>query len=167
MKKTLDWIEREILDLIPIWLFFLFAFALLSLTQSVILADYGLRRSGPPMVIIGSLIVAKAFLVADHLRLINWFKERPLIYGVLWKTWIYAAGVSVVWYLEQFVDLLLKHHAFVEANIELIHRIGTTRTLILVVWVTLLLFAFSGTREFIRLFGKARFTESFFGIRRP
>jgi hypothetical protein len=163
MERISKAIKHEIAQLIPIWLFFFLAFSLLRLTQAMLLREQGLQLSTPSLVLVGSLIVAKAFLIMDVFRFMNRFDHRPIIYSTLWKSGIYWVGVVVVFYLEQLAELLLNHHTLTQAHQEMISRMGTPRFALAAVWVALLIFGFCATREVSRTIGKKRFIQIWFG----
>lgn len=166
MKKLLKAVARELFALLPVWLFFYLAFSLLRMTQMAALADYGVHSTATSLVLLGSLIVAKAFLLLRHRRLMNLFINRPLIYGVLWKTLIYDLGVFVILSIEQFLEFLRPNHSFSAARHDLFHLMASPRFWVMQLWVVLLLFVFSSFQEIIQLVGRDRFLEAWFGRKR-
>jgi hypothetical protein len=79
-KSSKPW-GHELKQLFPIWLFFFLAFSLLRLTQSVILEEMGINLTTPSLVLMGSLIVAKAFLVLDWFSFVERYQGKPLIFA--------------------------------------------------------------------------------------
>jgi hypothetical protein len=156
-------IGREVVKLIPVWLFFFLTFSLLRVTQSVALEGEGLRLTSPSLVLVGSLIVAKAFLVMDVFKFMNRYDHRPIIYGVLWKSGIYWLCALVVFYVEQFAELLLRHDSLAHAQRELFSKMDTPHSGITLVWLALLIFVFCATRELEQVLGKKRFMQMWFG----
>jgi len=113
--------------------------------------------------VVGSLIVAKAFLIMNVFRLMNRYEGRPLIYSVLWKTVIYGICALVVFYAEQVLEILLKVHDLAKARELVFIKMDSPQFWVTAAWLALLLFAFCGTREVARTIGKQRFMQMWFG----
>jgi hypothetical protein len=165
MRKVWAFLKKELLEILPVWLFFLSAFALLRLTQTVTLSHFDVHRQTPSVVIIGSLIVAKTVLIADSFRFVELFEKKPLIYSTLWKAAIYWIGASILYFLEGLFELLHSGHAFAGAIRRLTAEFGEPRFLVLELWLAILLFAYCATCELIRSLGTRHFRELFFGRR--
>jgi hypothetical protein len=165
MRKSEKPLGHELRQLFPVWLFFFLAFSLLRLTQSVILEEMGINVTTPSLVLVGSLIVAKAFLVLDWFSFVERYRGKPLLFDVLWKTGIYLVGAVVMYVLEQFVESLIKHHDSAVAWGRLSDAVVNPRFCVLFLWLGLLIFAFTAARETIRALGKERFKSLWFGIR--
>lgn len=154
---------HELKQLFPIWLFFFLAFSLLRLTQSVILHELGINFTTPSLVLMGSLVVAKAFLVLDWFRFVGRYNGKPLIAGVMWRTWIYYLGAFLMYCLEQLLESALKHHDPALAWDKLSMALMTPRFWIIQLWLVLLIFAFTATRETVRALGRSQFMVLWFG----
>jgi len=154
-------IRREVRTLFPIWLFFFLSFSLLRLTQTSVLEEYKIHTFPPSQVLVGSLLIAKIFLVADKLRFVNHFEDRPVLVSALWKSWIYVGLTLLLEYAEDLFDL--RHLGFAKANDEMAVRLSTLRFWLLQVWLVLLLSGFIVSREFVRKMGRERFREVFLG----
>jgi hypothetical protein len=156
-------VGHEFKELFPIWCFFFLAFSLLRLTQSVILSEFGFHVTTPSLVLLGSLIVAKAFLILDWFSFVERFNGRPLVFGVLWKTFIYYCGAFLIYCLEQFVEFTIRHHSPALAWDRISTAAGTPRFWLVQLWLLLLLFVFTAARETIRALGESRFMALWFG----
>ncbi len=165
MSRFGHWVAREFVDILPIWIFFFFTLGLLSLTRTVILARYGIQTEGFTEFFVGSLIVAKVFLVADKLPLTRRLDRLPLIYVSLWKAAIFTVLCVFVKYLEGLVHLLRRHYPLTAASREVFGQMTTAQFFVVDLWLVCLLFAFCASREVIGAWGKDRFFEKFLGIR--
>jgi hypothetical protein len=163
MNRILKVIKDEGISLFPVWLFFFLAFSLLRLTENIRLREQGIHLSTPSLVLVGSLIVAKAFLILNVFRFMNRYEGRPLIYSVLWKTVIYWVGSLVVFYLEQVLEVVLKTHDLAKARELVFTKMDVPQFWISATWLALLLFAFCGTQELARTIGMQRFKQMWFG----
>jgi hypothetical protein len=163
MRKSGKPFGHELKRLFPIWLFFFLAFGLLRLTQSVVLRGLGVNFTTPSLVLVCSLIVAKAYLILDWFRFVARYNDRPLIVSVIWKSGIYYLGTFVVYVLEQLIEFTLKHHNPSLVWERLSRALVTPRFWIIQLWLVLLMFAFTATRETIRALGKSQFMMLWFG----
>lgn len=163
MSRLFKSAGREIKELLPVWLFFFLAFSLLRVTQTVTVQQYGLHFTTPSLVLLGSLIVAKAFLLIDMFSFVERFRGRPLIYDVLWKTSIYFVGSFIIYFLEQLVELGIKHRSLSFGWNQVTTAVSSFRFGIIMIWLFLLLFAYTAIRETAQAFGKQRFMNLWFG----
>jgi hypothetical protein len=162
MLSLFNKIRHEFRALFPVWLFFFLAFSLLRLTQSVIIRQYGFHSSTPSLVLLGSLIVAKTFFFLERFRFVEIFKEKPLIYDVVWKTVIYFVGAFAIYVLEQLLELTIRHHNMTHAWALISTAIATPRFWIIQLWLLMLLFVFTAARETIDAVGRKRLIALWF-----
>lgn len=155
--------KNAALTMMPVWIFFLFTFELLRITQLAVLGEYGLKSENPSMVIIGSFIVANVFRLIDKTRLVTLFDDKPLAYTISWKTLIYTIGTFVLYYINRLVSLLLAHDTPAHANSTLVTEMTTPRFWMLRVWLVFLLLIYCSVREIKRTIGRERFMNLFFG----
>jgi len=155
-------VKKEFEELIPVTLFFFFAFQLLALTDAMILRQYGIKIT----VFLGAtfiaLVVAKVVVITDHFRLVNRFPEKPLIYNVVWKTIIYFVAWMVARYLEHLFHFWRETHDFAAANHRMLEETIWPHFLILQIWMLVLLFVYCAFRELIRVIGRERVIRVFF-----
>ena len=151
----------EARSLLPTWIFFMFSFSLLRLTQNVILSDAGIDVVPPSKVFVGSLIVAKALLTVDRLRLFTRFQHGPILVIVVLKTLAYMLVAFVFQYSQGIYEH--RHMVFAEAAREVALRFTTARFWVIQAWLVVLIFAFAATREFARRIGRSRFRRLFLG----
>jgi len=154
-------LRREAAHLLPSFLFFYLSFSLLRLTQSVILGSAGINVAPPSKVLVGSLIVAKALLTVDKFNLFTRLERRPIVVSAMVKTLVYF-GVALVF---QYGDGLyeFRHQGLAEASRLVSARFATPRFWVIQVWLLILLFILSSTRDITRRVGRKRFRKLFFG----
>lgn len=163
MRRFFSWLRHELRDLFPVWLFFFGAFSLLRLTRSVLLAEHGIQAAQVTSVLVGSLIVAKVFAIADHLRAIERYSERPLVYSVIWKTGIYFVGCLAFQYLDGMIRFLRAGEPLGIAASRSLHEMATPRFWLIQLWLIILLVVYASAREVTRALGRERVMELFFG----
>lgn len=154
MSGFWKWSKKQIVDLAPVFFFFLFSFTLLKLTESTAINQFGLTSYDISRIFIGAFIVAKAFLLLDQGQFMNYYHDRPLVYGVLWKTSFYFIGTLIFRYLE---------HTFTHTHEEAINIMSAPRFWVIQVWVLVLVIVYCSTRELIQKIGKEKFKTIIFG----
>jgi hypothetical protein len=73
-----------------IFLYLWVVFALFSIHESIIRAQHNLDFTAHSFAVINAFVLAKVLLVGEHLRLGAGFKEKPLIYPVLYKSLVFS-----------------------------------------------------------------------------
>jgi hypothetical protein len=159
----MKWLIHLVIEILPVWGFFLFAFGMLALTQTVILESHGIEHVPSPELALGSLIVAKAVLVVDTFPFVKRLDALPIFPNTARRTGLYLLMSVIVRHLEQLIGAVRKGHSLAETNRTLLQAVLKPHFWILVAWLTLLLLAFTGARELYRRLGKDRFLELFFG----
>jgi hypothetical protein len=164
MSKLLNWVREEFRQILPVWIFFFVAFALVGLTRTETLGEYHIKSSEPPEYLVGSLIMAKVVLLVDA-----FFKNRrlpglPLIYGTLWTTTLYFVAALTLHYVEQIVSLMRRQHlGLADANRQAFVVMEKPVFWTIMLSVLALTFLFCVLRELILAIGSERFMEMFFG----
>ena len=159
-------VKHEIREVIPPTIFFLIAFHIVVLDRRLMLRQYGLPLGSIAGATVGALLVAKVVLIADHLPFVNRFPDRPLMYNVVWKTAIYMAAALFVHYLEHLVPLWWRSGDFVQANHQLMEEMVWPHFWAVQLWLVVLLFVYCTLRELVRVIGRDRIVEMFFGYSR-
>lgn len=162
MGTIKDRIGDEVRELIPVTLFFLVAFQLLALTQMLMLDQFRIRSYPFFAAAIGSLLVAKVVVIADHFKWVNRFPDRPLIWNVLWKTAIYFVASLVVRYAEHIVRGWRQTGSFAHANRELAEHFIWSRFVVVQLWLLVLLLVYCALRELVRAIGSEQVLAMFF-----
>lgn len=152
---------REARRLLPAWLFFFLSFSLLRLTQTAVLQEFGVTVLPASKVLAGSLIVAKALMTVDAVKLFARFEGRPILITAICKTFLY---MLVVFFFE-YGDVIFefRHQGFTAGSEEFARRLGSMRFWVIQVWLVVLLFLFSATRTLRQRLGRGRFRRLFVG----
>lgn len=162
MNKILQRIRQEFLSVLPPTIFFFFGFNIVAIT--VLLArDRGLEVGPVILATFLALVVAKVIVVANHLPFINKFPDKPLIYNILWKTFIYMVAVFVVRYLEHFIPFLRETGSLAEAHERIIEGFRWRRFIAIQLWLFVLFLFYAVLYELIQALGKDRVVRMFFG----
>lgn len=154
-------VSREVRQLVPAWLFFFLSFSLLRLTQTAVLEEFGVDVIPPSHVLAGSLIVAKALMTVDALRIFRRLEDRPIIVVALIKTVIYGIVVFFFEYSETLFEF--RGEGISRGSLEFAHRMESLRFWVIQVWLVILLFVYSTLRGFAHRLGRGRFRRLLIG----
>ncbi len=164
MQKLLKIIKHELIELLPPTFFFFMAFTVVTFSKKLMLEQYGIKFSGFINAVIGAFIVAKALLVSDQIKFINKYPHKPLIYNIVWKTFIYLLVTLLIQYIEAIIPLCWKYHSV---------PIAIARSWDDIVWphfwathmvFVFLLSLYVAFRELARTIGEQVFLQLFLGI---
>ncbi len=161
----LRWLRKEILHILPVFLFFLVFFTLINWTESFLYEGMGVTPFGFVEVAIAAALIAKVILVVDHLTITHVFKKRPLAYPILWKTILYWIILLIVRLLIHFVPIFSGDIAStLRADfIQLIDEINWNLFISIQAYYLMLLFIFVTFSELTHKIGPAKMREIFFG----
>ncbi len=116
-------IKRELFEMVPILIFFIAAFNLLVLTESLILRQYGIRVEAAISATIGALIIARVVLITDHAAITRRFQHRSLLHNVLWRAALYFVVSIAIRYAEHLIHFWRKTGSRAEANSRLLKSV--------------------------------------------
>ena len=156
---------KELREIWPPTLFFAVSFNLLVLTINLILADY-LRSFASFMVATATaLVVGKAVLVANALRLLRRFDAAPMIQPILFKTTLYWAVVFLVRFLEKVVEYLFAGGTFAGIPEYLTTHFTWHRFAAIQIWIFVLFLIYCSIVELNALLGNGELGKIFFSRR--
>jgi hypothetical protein len=161
--KVLLWIKKEIFHVLPVFLFFLVFFTLINAAEMFLFERAGIARIHFTEIVVAAALVAKIFLVVDHLPIIHLFRRRPLAYGILWKTVFYWVLLFVVRILVRFVPFLFHGGSFQEDLNAFISHVNWSLFASVQIYYFLLLFIFVTFQELTAKIGPAKMRQLFFG----
>jgi hypothetical protein len=161
--KLLHKIKHDFFEIIPPAIFFLIAFNLVLLTKRLILSEYGISWTGFGSAVVGAILVGKVVLLVDKITFLNKFTHRKLIFTTTWKCSIYFLVAGLLQYLERIVHLLTKHSSFLEANRNFLTETVWPQFWLIQMWLAVLLFLYCAMRELIRIIGREKVIQLFFG----
>ena len=163
MIKLFHVLKHEFLEVLPPTIFFLVTFHIVLIDRALMLNEYGLQISSMAAAAVMALLVAKVVLIADKFPFINRFPQKPLIYNVLWKTAIYVLASLFVHYLEHLIPLWWLSGDFTDANRDLWREVVWPHFWAIQLWLIVLIFVYCASRELIRVVGRERVVQIYFG----
>ena len=156
-------IKEELVAMLPPTIFFFVALHIVALIRVLMLKGTGLAPMTSISIGVAALILGKAVLIADMLRIINRFPGKPLIYNVTWKTLIYWAMAALIHYLERLVDFWRQAGGFVTGNEKLLAEIVWPHFWAIQIILLVLILMYCTTHEIVRVIGRDKVWQMFFG----
>jgi hypothetical protein len=165
MSKLAEKIKEEVEALIPPTVFFFVTLSVVAIVHVLMLRGTGLPASSVAQIAVGALILGKAVLIADLLPVINRFPNRPLFYNITWKTTIYTLVAMLIHYVEQLIDFWKQAGGFVAGNEKLLAEIVWPHFWAIQIILVILIFNYCTIHELVRVLGRDKVLEMFFGRR--
>ena len=143
---------EEVKRFIVIFLYLWVVFALLSLHKSLVLTQRHLDYEEHTFAIINALVFAKVLLVAEDLHLGQRFENKPLIYPILYKSFVFTI-VLICFHILESVVVGLWHGNTIAESIPPILGWNPKGLLGVGVMCFIVLLPFFGFREVARVMG--------------
>ena len=162
MKKTLKFLKEEFLEMLPPTIYFFVIFHILFFINSLIASHYQISINSSVIATIGALIVGKAILISDKIKLLNLFKDKTLVHRVLWRVFIYTIMVFIFKYLEELIPLISKYDSLNQANEHVFENIIWPRFWTIQIFLIIFLMIYVFVSELIKTLGKEEFLKLIF-----
>ena len=163
MRKILEKIRKEVLEILPAFLFFLVMFHILMVTRSLTLREFGIRPHASAVAVIGALIVSKAVFIVNKFPFLNLYPRCPLFWNVLLKTAVFSGVTFIFLFIEEWLHQADKLGSFAVAFKHLTAGAVSPVFWSGDLWVTLLLLFYCVAAELTRVIGIDRTKKIFFG----
>ena len=164
-ERTQNLKEKAFLEFkrfLGIFLYLWVVFALFSIHESIIRAQHNLDFTSHSLAIINAFVLAKVLLVGEHLHLGAGFREKPLVYPVLYKSLIFSIFLTGFHVAERIIVGMIRGKSFAESfsaisggRLEAILSIGALMFVMLIPF-----FAF---RELGRMIGEEKLRALIYG----
>lgn len=161
-RRILRRLVHAFQEVLPPTLFFLFSFNLIVFTTNLLVHDYWFRLSGFLLATTTALVVGKAVLVVNHIRLIDRFRGAPLIQPILYKTIFYTLVVLVVRLGEQFIHFAFDASGFRVALDIAVHDFNWRRFAAVQIWIFTCFLIYVTATELSHLLGEGQLFRLFF-----
>jgi hypothetical protein len=162
MARVVATIKREFLEILPALIFFALLFNIVAYTRALMLQQYSISLTVSAGATILALVVAKVILVVDLFPFVDRFRDRPVIYNVLWRTFLYSLVALFIEYLEEFIPSIWADHEIVAANRAVFEEFAWQKFAAVHIWLTLGIFMYCAATEIADSLGKKRFHELLF-----
>ena len=155
--------KEEIGKLLPPTIFFFVTLHLIALMRSLMLKGTGIPVVSSVVVTVGALTLGKAVLIVDAFPFVNRYPDKPLAYNIAWKTAIYFFAATFIHYLENLYDFWKETGSLIAGNHKLLIEIVWPHFLATEMLLVAILFSYCTIREIIRVIGRDKAREMFFG----
>lgn len=149
-------------EVLPPTLFFLFSFNLIVFTTNLLIHDYWFKLSSFVLATTTALVVGKAVLVANHIRMIDRYRGAPLIQPIFYKTIFYTLVVLAVRVLERFIHFAFDDQGFGAAFEIAVHDFSWRRFAAIQIWIFTCFLIYVTATEVSYLLGEGQLLRLFF-----
>ncbi len=163
MNKLISKLKEELFAVLPPTIFFFVALHVVVFVRVLMLKGAGLAPLSTVSIAIAALILGKSVLIADMLPIINRFPERPLVYNVLWKTFIYLLVSALIHYLERLYDFSQQAGGIAAGNDMLLAEIVWPHFWAIQIVLLVLILMYCTMHELARVIGADMVLRIFFG----
>lgn len=160
--KLFKKIEAEAIEAIPSFIYFAICFNLIHFIGILSRQPGDIRYYTFIGVMVLALVVAKTIVIANFFPFINAFPNKPLIYNIVWKLFIYNLFLLLVRLLDIFVHMTI-HHGYDSAMAKLVYEISLPMFWASELCVVFVFLGFVTMNEFVRVLGKAKVIKMVFG----
>lgn len=162
LRRSFRWLLAELKHAMPPTIFFFVGFNLILLTKRLILEQQGIEFRGFLTATLAALLIGKAVLVTDNLRLMRRFDGAPMIQPILLKSAIYCLCVLIVRIAERLVHFLAGGGAIADFPLHLATTLSWSRFLSIQLWLMVLFLIYVTVHELNKLFGDGELYRLFF-----
>jgi len=151
---------RGMWEYLWIALYLLVVFSLFAIYKSIVLAQYRIDFEPQGLALINALALSKVILVAQELHLADQFRDAPLIYPTLIKSFAFAIVLACFKIAEEIILGFFHGRSFHESIV--IIGDGSLQILSLTVLMFVVLIPFFGFTELRRTLGHDKLVGAFF-----
>lgn len=157
-------LKREFLHVLPIFLFFLVCFTAINWVETYLFEQAGLTPFRFLEVVLAAALIAKIVLIVDHFPVVKFFRSKPLIYSILWKTGLYWVFLLIVRLSVRFAPFFFGFDDDIEQDfIRFVQDVNWHLFMSIQVYYLMLLFIFVTFQELTFKIGPKKVKQIFFG----
>lgn len=147
---------------LPPTTYFFIAFNLIVFTTNLLAHDYWFKLSGFLLATTTALIVGKAVLVADKIKLIDRYRGAPLIQPILFRSVFYTLVVLIVRFLERLLHLAFDDRGFGSAFQDSVQDFTWRHFTAVQIWIFTCFLIYVTATELSALLGEGQLFRLFF-----
>ena len=163
MNRVLEKVKEEFLEILPPTAFFFVALHVVAVIRALMARGTPYQPLSTFEIGIAALILGKSVLIADLLPAINRFPNRPLIYNVAWKTAIYLVMATAIHYCERIVHFGREAGSLSAGFDTMLAQIVWPHFWAIEILMLVLILMYCTSRELIRVIGREKVIQIFFG----
>jgi hypothetical protein len=164
MKSFFRFVKKEFFHVLPVFCYFFVLFMLISELEVFLFKKAGLAPASILEIFLAAALIAKVILVIDHLAYINFLKNKPLIFPIIWKTLNYWVILFLLRFILKFLPEFKASSAFSEEHLKAFIKSIDFRLFFSVqMFYLLFLFIFMTFKELSSAIGDKNIRKIFFG----
>jgi hypothetical protein len=163
MANPMHKLKEEFLKVLPPTIFFFVALHVIAVVRLLMAKGTGFEPQTSMSILVASLILGKAVLIADMLPLVNRYPHKPLAYNVVWKTVFYLLIAGALHYLERLYDFSREAGSIAAGHAKLVSEIVWPHFWAVQIVLLVLILMYCTARELVRVIGRDEALRMFFG----
>jgi len=148
-ERAVDEFKRFFAIFLYLWV----VFGLLSIHKSIVLSQHHLDTEEHAFAIINAFVFAKVLLVGEHFHLGTRFRSKPLIYPILYRSFVFSV-VLIVFHIVESIGVGLWHGHTAVNSLPPLLGWNPRGLLAVAVMCFVLLLPFFGFREIAQVIGR-------------
>lgn len=165
MSGAHSMVKQEVGKFLATALFFSTGFCLILIAERLVTRGSGIEVAGFFQALYGGLIVAALLRVVDSLPFVDAFLGKPLIHNIVWKSSLYIVASLVYRYAKPLVKYLFQGQSLSAAASSALQEFMLARRWAIEIWVAMLVVVYVTMIELVRVVGRDRLKNMFFGPR--
>lgn len=161
--RFINFLKKEMIHLIPIILYFFICFSIVLCAQTLLLQPGDIHYMSYVSAVIGAIFAGKVILIAENLKFVNSFSNKPLIYNIPWKFFIYAFFVILLQIVEHLIRKFLASGNLDASYLQMVEEIHRPMFWGLQILILVIFFIFTVFSELAKAIGNKKIKKIFFG----
>ena len=163
MKKTLLFLKKEILEMLPPTILFFVVIQVIIFVKSLLEKEYAVTLTSTTSAAIGALIVGKSILLVDALPILKWFRQTRFIYTILCRIFFYLLIVALFQFIEDLIPLISKFGSLSSAIGQYFEKMNWNHFLAIHIILLLFVIIYALISGAVEVIGRKEFFRIFFG----
>src|SRR5262249_43455726 len=163
MHKILEKLKEEFFAVLPPTIFFFITLHLVTFIRVLIAKGSHFQPLSTMSIVVASLIIGTAVLIAHMLPPNNPYPDKPRAYNIACQKTIYWLMATVIHYVERLIDFSRQAGGIVAGNEKLVAEIVWPHYWAVQIILFILILVYCTARELVRVIGKEKIFRLFFG----
>ncbi len=166
MHRIIVFLKEEFIKVIPAIIFFAIAFNLIVFTDNLLLHNRQMPQESYLTATFAALVVGKFLLIVNQFGFVNLFPQKPLIYNISWKIFIYGSLALLFRIVEKLFDFSFEYHHSKTITQHLANLMESPNFWAMQMWIFILFIVYVVACEFIRVLGAEKVKTLLLGNKR-
>lgn len=156
-------IKHDVISIIPAVIYFMIIFNTMHIISNLALKPGAIPYYSAFTVTLWGLIAGKVILIVNALPFIDLFPNKPLIYNIVWKLFLYSLAALLFRMLDILLHEAYRFDSWVYAWQRVEHVLHKPLFWSLQLFLMMTLLAFVIFNEFVRVLGREQMVKMLFG----